>query len=1235
MKKQALSLAVLVAGAYPAASNALSLGDIRSNSSLNQPLRAKIELLSANAQETRQLQVRLAPSNVFSRVGVDRPAFLNHLRFRSTFENGKPVILVTSDTPISEPFVNFLLEVSWPNGQLLKEYTVMLNPPVLMQPGTALAGNEAAVRAEPRPTGVVNRAASATAAQSAQVTAAQRQQARQQQQQVQQQQQARQQQRARQQQAQQQAAARTQQQAQQRRQAQQASHHAGRTYRVRRGDTLFKVATRLRQPGVNTDQMMMALYRANPGAFIGKNINGLKAGAILRTPSAQAAGSSSRAQARRQVRQQYVAWKRFRSSLAKNTVPQKNVSKSSVKTASTTRKSDSSRQSDKAHLEVLGKTDKAASSSAATGSAQISKLEKELALARESLVARQRENSELKSRVADLQSMLRKKTRLIELRDDQLAKLQKQLAQGQGEGSQAVTPPVRQNATAPGDNSGSNTVQNQPQQQNTVPRTGEQHSANGAGRDIQNQVANTRQAEQNRVVRAQPDNTENKDSNNNNSKQLSTAEKAAQQRAENLRRQQEKNEQARTKTPAANTNTENTDPVKPASPFMDEQEGDSDLMSLLTSPMAMKIGAGALASLLLLWLLSRLFGRRKGKEERIAPVADESMPYDEMADTNSGYPSTTGSKVEAELDKAEQLAELDDDPFGTRLQDDAGSASAGKSDHLADANGDSVAQEEDEVLMEANVYIAYGLYQQAESELKKALDKHPERLEYRHKLLENYFTSNNREAFDRQAEAFLATPGADRSSKMWQEIAGWGAKISPDNPLYQQSAEEGSASGMGVLAGAAAAVTGVGAAAAALSSVDSQGEDDHSHLLADEDKQSDLSEQGAVQDDLGDDDLGVDDFDFDLDELETELGNLNGLNTDETHEAPSDSASHERADNDLDTADTQLQVDDLSELASTVDDSVDFSLDDLAGELEKSQRLEPDSDRDIAQNINTEMNELAEVTDNSLDFDALLSGTDEQAATTSSHSPEPGDEGSGLSAGLAAGAAAAVGAVTAAVVSSKDKAEEAVDGAGQTLDELFDGGGEDHAATDDDFALPGDLDDTLSFDLSEDTPAVAEQTADGLPDTALDEFDFNLDDITTASSPADHNESEAAADQPGSDNVTNLNLHLDQDNGLRKILPQDTFYASEDEPQNERVQDETANDEDSWLGDIDDALSFLDMPDEEIDLHEAHISTKLDLARAYLDMGDIEGARSTLEEVMVEGNDNQRREAENLLHETG
>jgi pilus assembly protein FimV len=1208
VKKQALSLAVLVAGAYPVASNALSLGDIRSNSSLNQPLRAKIELLSASAQEAQQLQVRLAPSNVFSRVGVDRPAFLNNLRFSSTIENGKPVILVTSDAPISEPFVNFLLEVSWPNGQLLKEYTVMLDPPVLMQPGTALAGQEAAVRAEPRPTGLVNRAATpvppAPSASPTQIAAAQAQQQQQarQRQQAQQQAQARQQQAEQQQRARQQQAARQQAQQQSARQQPAAAPDSSRTYRVRRGDTLFKVATRLRQPGVNVDQMMMALYRANPGAFIGKNINGLKAGAVLQAPSAQAAKSASRAQARRQVRQQYTEWKKFRSSLAKNTVPQQNVKQEPAKTASTSTApaktpAASSGQPDKARLEVLGKADKAAASGAAAGSAQLSQLEKDLALAKESLVARQRENKELKSRIGDLESMLRKKNRLIALRDDQLAQLQKQLAAA---GNPAGAQPAQQNAAVPG-------ATDQPRQ-NVVPRTAGETRPAETGRDIQNQVANTTQAEQNKVVRAQ-----------------------AQENQQPSQNQQDKVPPAAVDKPDASAAT-----TPESSPFADAQGGDNDLLSLLSSPMAWKIGAGALASLLLLWLLSRLFGRRKTKGERIAPVTSEAEPYGEMAGTDVNTDGTY-TELEAELDKAEKrgapdnLDDLDDDPFGTRLQS---GAAALNTDDIIEAES---AQDEDEVLMEANVYIAYGLHQQAESELKKALDKHPERLEYRHKLLENYFASNNRDEFDSHAEAFLATPGADRNGKMWREIAEWGAKISPDNKLYQQTSA--SDSGMGGLVAGAATAVAAGAGAAVLAADDAQAADDTTAELDDSDLMPDdlsdghsVDDMSTVLDGLQDEELDLDDFDFDLDELESELSSLDEFNTDDDL-LPETESAH--------TDDALIgEGDDEAELANTVDDSFDFSLDDLAGELEKTQEQGLDASDDIGEGVAAEINELDETLDEALDFDALLNGSGEVTAESADQDAQDDDEG-GISAGLAAGAAAAAGAATAAVMSGKDKAADALDDAGQAIDDLFDSKVDETAADNsldfieqelaeaDPESEPDLSDDDLNFDMDELPQEAAVSSADEEADE-FDEFDFNLDELDP------DNEENASAStagsgtpaQSGKDNVTNLNLHLDQDSGLRKILPQDTFYAPEEARQ-------TEDDEDSWLGDIDDALSFLDMPDEEIDLHEAHISTKLDLARAYLDMGDIEGARSTLEEVMVEGNDNQRREAETLLHETG
>jgi pilus assembly protein FimV len=113
---------------------------------------------------------------------------------------------------------------------------------------------------------------------------------------------------------------------------------------------------------------------------------------------------------------------------------------------------------------------------------------------------------------------------------------------------------------------------------------------------------------------------------------------------------------------------------------------------------------------------------------------------------------------------------------------------------------------------------------------------------------------------------------------------------------------------------------------------------------------------------------------------------------------------------------------------------------------------------------------------------------------------------------------------------------------------------------------------------------------------------------------------------PNKHDMSNLNLELNNNHDLNKILPTGSPYTS--------VKDD-AKDSDSLLGDLDDDLSFMDLGGSDDDLKETQVSTKLDLARAYLDMGDMEGARNTLEEVMMEGNDDQKKEAEELLHQTG
>jgi len=134
----------LLAGAavtYSAWAPALGLGEITLHSALNQPLRADITLVDTAGLEENQLSVSLATADEFSRAGVDRAFFLNDLKFTPVLRGNRRVIQVTSAKPVNEPFLNFLVQLNQPNGRLLREYTVLIDPPGA--PGVVPAADEA------------------------------------------------------------------------------------------------------------------------------------------------------------------------------------------------------------------------------------------------------------------------------------------------------------------------------------------------------------------------------------------------------------------------------------------------------------------------------------------------------------------------------------------------------------------------------------------------------------------------------------------------------------------------------------------------------------------------------------------------------------------------------------------------------------------------------------------------------------------------------------------------------------------------------------------------------------------------------------------------------------------------------------------------------------------------------------------------------------------------------------
>ena len=138
---------------------AIGLGEIQLDSALNEPLRAEIVLLSASADELSDLKVALASSETFARYGIDRPFFLQGVEFNVVNRGvSGSVVQLRSRAPITEPFLTFLVEATWSSGRLLREYTVLLDPPTYAPPSVQQTPAVAApVQSTPSDSGRIER----------------------------------------------------------------------------------------------------------------------------------------------------------------------------------------------------------------------------------------------------------------------------------------------------------------------------------------------------------------------------------------------------------------------------------------------------------------------------------------------------------------------------------------------------------------------------------------------------------------------------------------------------------------------------------------------------------------------------------------------------------------------------------------------------------------------------------------------------------------------------------------------------------------------------------------------------------------------------------------------------------------------------------------------------------------------------------------------------------------------
>ncbi|MEO8642805.1 FimV/HubP family polar landmark protein [Pseudomonas sp.] len=344
-----LVLAIAAASALSSGmAHALGLGELTLKSTLNQPLVAEIELLDVKDLTAAELVPSLASPEDFAKAGVDRQAFLNDLTFTPVLNaSGKSILRVTSSKPLSEPMVKFLVQVMWPSGRLLRDYSVLLDPSKF-SPQTADAA------AQPAPTQTVT-APVTGATNPTQYTTAPR-------------------------------------------------------------DTLWEIAAKARNGG-SVQQTMLAIQALNPDAFIDGNINRLKAGQVLRLPDQAQSASLPQPKAIAEVSAQNTAWRQGRRYVAKPGTGQQQLD--ATKRA---RGEGPSSQTATDKLSLVSAESGKAGGKGAKGDAK--NLSNKLAVTQESLDTTRRDNAELKSRMTDLQSQLDKLQRLIELKNNQLAKLQ-------------------------------------------------------------------------------------------------------------------------------------------------------------------------------------------------------------------------------------------------------------------------------------------------------------------------------------------------------------------------------------------------------------------------------------------------------------------------------------------------------------------------------------------------------------------------------------------------------------------------------------------------------------------------------------------------------------------------------------------------------------------------------------------------------------------------------------------
>jgi pilus assembly protein FimV len=1074
--------------ALPLGAHAAGLGRISVLSALGQPLRAEIEL-TATAEELTSMSAEVAAPTAFKDAGIAYAPAVGTIRMAVERRGKRAFLRLTSTQAINDPFVDMLVELNWSAGRLLREYTFLLDPPNMPAPAAAMS------------------TAGAPVAQAAARGA---------------------------------------------RPIRPAAGAADGSYRVNRGDTLGKIARETKSANVSMDQMLVALYRANPEAFVDQNINRLRAGVILNVPDAQTAAAIPKSEARQQVIAHAADFNAYRDRVAARVAqsapsePAESSQASAGKITAKVEEAPSPVSESKDQVKV-SRTETAEPASTADATA-LTESTRRLQALEEDVVARDKALAEANERLAALEKNIAELQKLIEMKNESLAALQKQ-AQGAEPAAPAAEPapvapapaaeamPVPAEAPAPVE-APSATAEDKPEA--PMP-AGAQDALDKELQDLVKPPAETAPVEPAPEAKPEP---------------------------------------APEPAPAPKVVTPPPAPVAEPS-FLD---------SLMENPTTLYGGGAALLALLGFGLYrSRKSGKAdtSGNETAMASV----FPPDQ----NSVFGETGGQSVDT---GSSSLIQTDFSQSGLSAID-------------ADEGVDPVA--------EADVYMAYGRDAQAEEILLDAMKADPNRTAVHLKLLEIYAQRKNLKQFETTAaELYTVTNGQGED---WDKAVEMGLKLDPDNPLFSRApvkevGDEAEAdagfsappkdAGVAAAATAAAGAAALAAAAATVDTpevsdeppaatpdadIDADAEDldkvlDFSTSIpsTDEPSPSQLKDTWAIPGDLnqftdsdlervadaaapeaeggqpgeGDEVTGLDtgdlDFNLDLDEPAAEAA--------PAPEAPAAKAAEDAAEAELDAS------------FDAADSALEFNLD-----LDEA----PPAGDSMAETRVTSMPEInLESTDT-----GTRSGIDFQSAFSHPETDEPLAEAETPDAG------------NVAVV---DLEKTNFDGSLLDFDfELDESKGE---GEQDMMATSLDLSD-ISLDLEGSEAAAPEdEPAPSLPEMVEEEApSFELPEAAPA-------EPEAVPEQA-----------------------EDSFQEQPPVQANDADDAMMASLTKSVVTSLTDSRAMPDLPaDEELN---QEVDTKLELARAYEEMGDAEGARELLDEVMRDGDAGQQEQARGILARLG